>query len=225
MDHFWCRCDGQSPRVLSGTRSAGEEDPLAQEIHSGPAEHLPFEHLDPVHLTFHRAGTERQQQPRRRTVDGMSLGKVEHVIDALRHERYRWSPARRVYIPKGRGSTKLRPLGLPPWSDELVGEVIRHDRTTGRRGQIAWPPDIAKPLWFAEMMRDRVGHHLAKWLDEADATDLPELRSFVDHRDPRPVGERDQGVRVVPRGAVHPRDIVRLRTGRERQGWGTSPGL
>jgi retron-type reverse transcriptase len=47
------------------------------------------------------------------TVDGMSLGKIEHVIDALRHERYRWSPARRVYIPKGRSSTKLRPLGLP----------------------------------------------------------------------------------------------------------------
>ena len=59
------------------------------------------------------------------TVDGMSLGKIEHVIDALRHERYRWSPVRRVYIPKGRGSTKLRPLGLPPWSDKLVGEVIR----------------------------------------------------------------------------------------------------
>jgi group II intron reverse transcriptase/maturase len=59
------------------------------------------------------------------TVDGMSLGKIEHVIDALRHERYRWSPARRVYIPKGRGSAKLRPLGLPPWSDKLVGEVIR----------------------------------------------------------------------------------------------------
>ncbi|MFI5774806.1 reverse transcriptase domain-containing protein [Streptomyces sp. NPDC051658] len=59
------------------------------------------------------------------TVDGMSLGKIEHVIDALRHERYRWSPARRVYIPKRRGSTKLRPLGLPPWSDKLVGEVVR----------------------------------------------------------------------------------------------------
>jgi transposase len=29
------------------------------------------------------------------------------------------------------------------------------------------------------MMRDRAGHHLAEWLDEADSTDLPELRSFV----------------------------------------------
>jgi group II intron reverse transcriptase/maturase len=57
------------------------------------------------------------------TVDGMTLGKIERIIDALRYERYRFRPVKRVYIPKRSGKT--RPLGLPSWSDKLVGEVIR----------------------------------------------------------------------------------------------------
>jgi retron-type reverse transcriptase len=57
------------------------------------------------------------------TVDGMSLARIGRVIDALRHERFRFQPVKRVYIPKKNG--KLRPLGLPSWSDKLVGEVIR----------------------------------------------------------------------------------------------------
>ena len=57
------------------------------------------------------------------TVDGMSLEKIGRIIDAVRHERYRFAPVRRVYIPKKSG--KLRPLGLPTWSDKLVGEVVR----------------------------------------------------------------------------------------------------
>jgi len=32
------------------------------------------------------------------TVDGMSLRKIDRIIDAMRHERYRFSPARRVHI-------------------------------------------------------------------------------------------------------------------------------
>jgi group II intron reverse transcriptase/maturase len=57
------------------------------------------------------------------TVDGMSLGKIGRIIDALRHERYRFRPVRRVWIAKKNG--KLRPLGMPTWSDKLVGEVVR----------------------------------------------------------------------------------------------------
>jgi group II intron reverse transcriptase/maturase len=57
------------------------------------------------------------------TVDGMSLAKIDAIIDALRGERYRWRPVKRLYIPKKNG--KLRPLGLPTWSDKLVGEVVR----------------------------------------------------------------------------------------------------
>ena len=57
------------------------------------------------------------------TVDGMSVRKIDSIIDLLRHERYRWTPVRRTYIPKKSG--KLRPLGLPTWSDKLLQEVLR----------------------------------------------------------------------------------------------------
>ncbi len=57
------------------------------------------------------------------TVDGMSRQKIATIIEALRYERYRWHPARRVYIPKKDG--KKRPLGVQTWSDKLVQEVLR----------------------------------------------------------------------------------------------------
>ena len=58
------------------------------------------------------------------TVDGMTLDKIDSIIAKVRQERYRWQPVRRVYIEKRR-SKKLRPLGLPAWSDKLLQEVMR----------------------------------------------------------------------------------------------------
>ena len=58
------------------------------------------------------------------TADGMSLAKIQTIIEAVRNERYRWNPVRRTYILK-KNSTKKRPLGLPSWSDKLLQEVIR----------------------------------------------------------------------------------------------------
>src|SRR6266699_5467465 len=57
------------------------------------------------------------------TADGMSEEKIEQNTGLMRQEKYRFSPARRVYIPKENG--RLRPLGMPTWSDKLVGEVVR----------------------------------------------------------------------------------------------------
>jgi group II intron reverse transcriptase/maturase len=57
------------------------------------------------------------------TADGMSEKRIEQITGLMRREKYRFAPARRVYIPKKNG--KLRPLGMPTWTDKLVGEVVR----------------------------------------------------------------------------------------------------
>lgn len=57
------------------------------------------------------------------TVDGMSIKKIENLIEDIRYERFRWTPVRRINIPKKNGKT--RPLGIPTWNDKLVQEVIR----------------------------------------------------------------------------------------------------
>ena len=57
------------------------------------------------------------------TVDGMSLEKIKALIEEIRHERYRWTPVRRILIPKSNG--KMRPLGIPTWRDKLLQEVMR----------------------------------------------------------------------------------------------------
>ena len=57
------------------------------------------------------------------TVDGMSIQKIDRMIELLRKEKYQWKPARREYIPKKSG--KKRPLGIPTWGDKLLQEVMR----------------------------------------------------------------------------------------------------
>lgn len=57
------------------------------------------------------------------TVDGMSMERIRRIIDLLRQEKYRWTPVRRIEIPKPKGGT--RPLGIPVWSDKLLQEVLR----------------------------------------------------------------------------------------------------
>ena len=106
----------------------------------------------------------------RETVDGMSLVKIDAIIDAL-PERYRWPPvsgstSRRRERPR-------RPLGLPAWSDKLVAEVVRllleayyeyefSDRSHGFR-----PGGAATPR-CSEVVEVWTGTH---WFIEGDISD------------------------------------------------------
>jgi group II intron reverse transcriptase/maturase len=58
-----------------------------------------------------------------KTVDRMSIQRIENLIASLRDETYKPHPAKRVYIPKKNG--KKRPLGIPSFEDKLVQEVVR----------------------------------------------------------------------------------------------------
>src|ERR1700748_822286 len=53
----------------------------------------------------------------------MSEEKIEQIIGLMRQEKYRVTPARRVYIPKKNG--KRRPLRMPTRAGTLVVEVVR----------------------------------------------------------------------------------------------------
>lgn len=57
------------------------------------------------------------------TVDGMSIQRIDKIIELIREEKYQWQPVRREYIPKKDG--KRRPLGIPTWGDKLLQEVMR----------------------------------------------------------------------------------------------------
>ena len=59
------------------------------------------------------------------TADGFSEGKINNIIKSLTDETYVPKPVRREYIKKRRNSKKLRPLGLPTFTDKLVQEVLR----------------------------------------------------------------------------------------------------
>lgn len=58
-----------------------------------------------------------------RSIDEMSLARIETLITSLKDESYQPHPSRRVHIPKKNGKT--RPLGIPAFEDKLVQEVVR----------------------------------------------------------------------------------------------------
>ena len=57
------------------------------------------------------------------TIDGISMKRIDSLIQRIKDFSYQPKPARRTYIPKANG--KMRPLGIPAFDDKLVQEVVR----------------------------------------------------------------------------------------------------
>ena len=134
------------------------------------------------------------------TVDGMSQEKIAAIIEQMRHERHRWTQVRRVYIPKANG--KMRPLGVPAWTDELLQEVIRSIL------EAYYEPQFSS---FSNGFRPERGCHTAliqiqqtwigtKWFIEGD------IKGFFDNTDHENISlgkagaSRWRGIRPANRG-------------------------
>ncbi|EEL96055.1 hypothetical protein bmyco0001_55570 [Bacillus mycoides DSM 2048] len=58
-----------------------------------------------------------------KTIDGVSIERIQNIIEELREQSYRPHPVKRVYISKAKQGK--RPLGIPSFDDKLVQEVLR----------------------------------------------------------------------------------------------------
>lgn len=57
------------------------------------------------------------------TIQGMSVVRIDAIIQKLTDGTYKWQPSRRIYVPKANG--QQRPISIPGWSDKMVQEVMR----------------------------------------------------------------------------------------------------
>lgn len=58
------------------------------------------------------------------TIDGTSISTLRELTTSLKDRTFKFSPVKRIYVPKP-GKTKLRPIGIPTFSNKLVQEGIR----------------------------------------------------------------------------------------------------
>lgn len=58
------------------------------------------------------------------TLAGISISKIQNLALCFKNKSFKFSPYRRIYIPKP-GKKKLRPLGIPNFTDRIIQDAIR----------------------------------------------------------------------------------------------------
>jgi group II intron reverse transcriptase/maturase len=103
-----------------------------------------------------------------KTLDGMSLERIDSIINRMKDGTYQPNPARRTYIPKKNG--KKRPLGIPSTDDKMVQEIVRmilesiYDQTFSVFSH-GFRPEHSCHTAMGQIKKDFIG---AKWIIEGD---------------------------------------------------------
>lgn len=110
-----------------------------------------------------------------KTEDGMSLERINKLIESIRSETYCPKPTRRIYIPKKNG--KKRPLGIPSFEDKLVQEVIRMVLEAIYEGHFEWTSHGFRPNKSCHTALKSLQNNFngVKWFIEGD------IKGFFDN--------------------------------------------
>lgn len=112
-----------------------------------------------------------------KTIDQMSIQRIESLIASLKNETYKPNPAKRVYIPKKNG--KMRPLGIPSFEDKLVQEVVRMILEAIYEGYFEYTSHGFRPFRSCHTALSSIQKRFvgAKWFIEGD------IKGFFDNID------------------------------------------
>ena len=110
-----------------------------------------------------------------KTIDQMSIQRIESLIASLKNETYKPNPAKRVYIPKKNG--KMRPLGIPSFEDKLVQEVVRMMLEAIYEGYFEYTSHGFRPFRSCHTALSSIQKRFvgAKWFIEGD------IKGFFDN--------------------------------------------
>lgn len=112
-----------------------------------------------------------------KTIDAMSLKRIDKLIESLKSESYQPNPSRRTYIPKKNG--KMRPLGMPSFDDKLIQEIIRMMLQAIYEGYFEKSSHGFRPKKSCHTALDSIQKSFsgAKWFIEGD------IKGFFDNID------------------------------------------
>lgn len=110
-----------------------------------------------------------------KTIDTMSLNRIDGIIARLKNESYQPQPSRRTYIPKKNGT--LRPLGIPSFDDKLVQECVRLMLEAIYEGSFAKTSHGFRPQHSCHTALDHLQKNFSgvKWFVEGD------IKGFFDN--------------------------------------------